>query len=102
MVEDKKGLADSEVYNRKMTESKNELTELQIELQNLMVKFGLRALRLYQTGTNVPLKSTEISYLVKYELTSAIADLSAPIAIDAIIKQTKLEWEKARGKPINP
>jgi hypothetical protein len=102
MVEDKKGLADSEVYNRKMTESKNELTELQIELQNLMVKFGLRALRLYQTGTNVPLKSTEISYLVKYELTSAIADLSAPIAIDAIIKQTKLEWEKAQGKPINP
>ena len=98
MAGEKKEMTDSEAYNRMMIESKAELTELQLKLQNLMVKFGLRALRLYQTGTNMPLKPTEISYLVKYELTSAIADLSDPNSIDAIIRQTKVEWDKSQGK----
>ena len=38
-----------------MTASHGELENLRMELQNLMVKFGLRALKLYQTGANEPL-----------------------------------------------
>jgi len=99
MAEQNKSLTDSENYNRAMNESKNELTALQMELQSLMVKFGLRALHLYQTGTPVPLKPTEMTHLIKYELDNAVRDLAEPSNMDAIIKQTKLEWEKQQAKP---
>ena len=94
---EKKSLSDSKNYSQAMKDSKDELTVLQAELQSLMVQFGLRALKLYQTGTPVPLKSVEMSYLVKYELDNAIHDVAEAASIDAIIKQTKLEWEKQQA-----
>ena len=84
----------SKEYSQTMTDLANELEELRTELQNLMVRFGLRALKLYQTGTPEPLLPSQMSYLIKYELTNAIQDLSAPSNIEAIIKQTKEEWQK--------
>jgi hypothetical protein len=88
----------TEKYAQAMKESHSELEALRLELQNLMVKFGLRALKLYQTGTDVPLKPTEMSYLIKYELDNAIHDLAEEKSIEAIIKQTKIEWEKEKPK----
>lgn len=85
---------NQEDFNKTMQESLSELTNLRMELQNLMVKFGMRALRTYQAARPEPLRPTEVGSLVKYELTSAIADLSDPKSLDAIIKQTRLEWEK--------
>ena len=38
----------------------------------------------------------KINSLVKYEVESAIFDLSDPKSVDPIIKQTKLEWEKQK------
>ena len=84
----------SKEYSQTMTNLANELEVLRNELQNLMVRFGLRALKLYQTGTPEPLLSSQMAYLIKYELTNAIQDLSAPSNIEAIIKQTKEEWQK--------
>ncbi len=81
-----------------MKGSYNELETLRSELQNLMVKFGLRALKLYQTGTNEPLQPPQMSYLIKYELTNAIADLSEAKNIEAILNQTKAEWQKQQQK----
>ena len=81
-------------YSKKMTERANELESLRTELQNLMVRFGLRALKLYQTGTPEPLQPTQMSYLIKYELTNAIQDLTSESSMEAIIKQTKEEWKK--------
>lgn len=81
-----------------MKGSFNELETLRNELQNLMVKFGLRALKLYQTGTNEPLQSQQMSYLIKYELTNAIADLSEQKSLEAIINKTKAEWQKQHQK----
>ena len=63
-----------------------------------MVKFGLRALRLYQTGKNYPLKPMEIKSLVKYELDNVIVDVSQPDNIESVIKKTALEWEKQQEK----
>jgi len=91
--------SNSENYARMMKESREELVNLKEQLQNLMVKFGLRALKLYQTGRNEPLKPIELSSLVKYELDNAIRDLSEPDSIEAIIKQTKIEWTKQQEKP---
>ena len=91
--------SNSESYAQMMKESREELVSLKEQLQNLMVKFGLRALKLYQTGTNEPLKPSEMSPLVKYELDNAIHDLSEPDSIDSIIKQTKIEWTKQHEKP---
>jgi len=88
----------SEKYSQTMKGSFTELETLRNELQNLMVKFGLRALKLYQTGTNEPLQSQQMSYLIKYELTNAIADLSEQKSLEAIINKTKAEWQKQHQK----
>ena len=98
MEEHKEIAGGADNYAERMKQSQEELTQLRQELRNLMVKFGLRVLKLYQTGTPVPLKSTEISYLVKYELDNAIHDLAEEKSIEAIIKQTKAEWEKQQQK----
>ncbi len=88
----------SKLYAQSMANSAAELEALRSELRNLFVKFGLRALRLYQTGVNVPLQSMQMSYLIKYELTNAIADLQEEKNIEAIINQTKEEWIKQHKK----
>ena len=88
----------SKDYSKTMTDLANELEALRAELQNLMVKFGLRALKLYQTGTPEPLQPMQMSYLIKYELTNAIQDLSSAANIEDIIKATKAEWQKQQEK----
>jgi hypothetical protein len=84
----------SKDYAQTMKELADELVTLRAEQQNLMVRFGLRALKLYQTGTTEPLANMQMSYLIKYELTNAIQDMSAPAYIDEIIKLAKEEWKK--------
>ncbi len=81
-----------------MTDRANELESLRAELQNLLVRFGLRALKLYQTGTPEPLQSPQMSYLIKYELTNVFADVQEPKTMEAIINQTKEEWKKLQEK----
>jgi hypothetical protein len=93
MAEEKKPW-DQETFDEKMKESRAELSSLRMELQNLLVKFGLRSLKQYQAARNYPLRDNEIARLVKYEIENAIHDVSEPDSKDAIIKQTKLEWEK--------
>jgi len=92
MTEEKKD------FDKAMSESKNELEALRTELNDLMVKFGLRTLRTYQTGKNYPLKPTEVKSLVAYEMENVIADLSQPDNIESIIKETMLEWQKRQEK----
>ena len=84
----------SESFDKLMKESRDELMNLRMQLQSLMVKFGLRALKTYQAARNEPLRPIEVASLVKYELENVIADLSELNSIDSIIKQTRLEWEK--------
>ena len=92
MAKEKKSLDEA------MNESKNELESLRLQLNDLMVKFGLRTLRTYQTGKNFPLKPMEIRSLVKYELDNVTADLSQQDNIELIIKKTELEWQKQQEK----
>jgi len=77
-----------------MKESHAELLNLRIELQSLMVRFGLRALKAYQVARNEPLRSNEIASLIKYEIENVIHDVSEPESKEAIIKQAKKEWKK--------
>jgi ABC-type Zn uptake system ZnuABC Zn-binding protein ZnuA len=93
MAEDKMPW-DQENFDQKMKESLAELSSLRMELQNLLVKFGLRALKTYQAARNYPLRDNEITCLVKYEIENAVHDVSEPNSKDAIIKQAKLEWAK--------
>lgn len=93
MSEEKKTW-NSENFDQLMKESHDELLRLRMELQNLLVKFGLRSLKQYQAARNYPLRDNEIARLVKYEIENAIHDVSEPDSKDAIIKQAKLEWEK--------
>jgi hypothetical protein len=97
MTEEKKPW-NQETFDQTMKESKNELEELKTQLQNLMVRFGMRALKTYQAARNEPLRPMEVKSLVKYEVDSAIADLSEPKSKNAIIEQTTIEWEKQKAK----
>jgi hypothetical protein len=85
-------------FDEAMNASKNELEGLRVQLNDLMVKFGLRTLKTYQTARKEPLKPSEIGSLVKYELENVIADLSQPDNTESIIKKTALEWEKQQEK----
>ena len=85
---------DQTTFDEKMRESQAELTELRAQLQNLLVRFGLRALRTYQAARNLPLRSNEIESLVKYELDNVANDLSEKNNQSPIIKQVQLEWDK--------
>ena len=93
MAEDKMSW-DQENFDQKMKESLAELSSLRMELQNLLVKFGLRALKTYQAARNYPLRDNEITRLVKYEIENAVHDVSESNSKDAIIKQATLEWKK--------
>jgi hypothetical protein len=93
MAEEKKPW-DQESFDQKMKESLNELSTLRVELQNLLVKFGLRALKQYQAARNYPLRANEITRLIKYEIENAIHDVSEQSSKDEIIQQTTLEWKK--------
>ena len=81
-------------FDKLMKDSKNELLDLQNQLQNLMVKFCLRALRVYQATRPEPLRPNEVSLLTKNELNNAIADLTAQTNMDNIAKLVKEEWTK--------
>ena len=93
MTEEKKPW-DQENFDQKMKESLNELSNLRVKLQNLLVKFGLRALKTYQAARNYPLRANEINRLVKYEIENAIHDVSEQDSKEVIIKQARREWEK--------
>jgi hypothetical protein len=92
MSEDNKSW-DQTTFDRKMQDSQTELTALRTQLQSLLVKFGLRALRTYQAARNLPLKSSEIENLVKYEIENVAGDLTEKNALSLIINQVKQEWE---------
>ena len=88
------GKRDSDAYSKKMAESKNELTELQDELNNLFVKFVLRALRIYQSTRPEPLRTNEIALLVRNEINNVLADLNAQTNTENIAKLAKEAWAK--------
>ena len=88
------GKWDSKGFSKKMKDSKNELTELQDELNNVMVRFCMRALRVYQSTRPEPLRPGEIALLIKNELNNVITDLNAQPNLDNITKIVKEEWAK--------
>jgi len=90
------GKWDSTNFAQKMKDSKNELTDLQKHLNELMVQFTLRALRVYQATRPEPLRQGEIAMLIRNELNNAIADLTAQSNIDAITSMAKDEWAKSQ------
>jgi hypothetical protein len=92
MTEEKKW--DSTSFNQLMKDSKKELLDLQSQLQDLMVKFCLRALRVYQATRPELLRPGEVSLLTRNELNSVIADLTAQTNMDSIVKLVKDEWDK--------
>jgi hypothetical protein len=87
---------DSTTYSQKMKEGQNELLDLQNQLNDVMVKFVLRALRVYQTTRPEPLRPGEISLLVNNELKNVIYDLQAQTNLDSLAKTAKEAWAKAQ------
>lgn len=88
------GKWDSTGYDKLMKDSKTELVDLQNQLNDLMVKFCLRALRVYQATRPEPLRPNEVALLVKNELNNAVVDLTAQSNLDNIMKLAKEEWLK--------
>lgn len=91
-------MSTSEDFNQLMKESREELVNLRAQLQNLMVKFCLRALKTYQAARIEPLRPAEVLSLIKYELDNVIQDLQEQKNLDAISAQAKQEWEKLQAE----
>ena len=87
---------DQAGFDRKMKESKNELETLKAEMNNVMVKAGIRALRTYQATRPEVLRPNEITNLIRYELNNVIADLQQPDNIAVISNTIKEEWAKQK------
>jgi hypothetical protein len=88
------GKWDSTGYDKFLKDCKNELVALQNQLNDVMVKFILRALRVYQATRPEPLRPSEIALLVRNELNNAVGDLTAQPNLDNIMKLAKEEWAK--------
>jgi hypothetical protein len=88
------GKRDSVAYSKKMSEAKDELSVLQEELNNVIVKFVLRALRIYQSTRPEPLRVNEVALLVRNEIKNALQDLNDPISTDNLAKLAKEAWAK--------
>ncbi len=95
---EKEGNWDNTGFDQLMKDSKNELEQLQKQQIDIMVKFCLRALRIYQAAKPEPLKVTEVAYLTKNELNNVINDLTQPANLDNIAKLVKEEWAKQQKK----
>ena len=92
------GMSNSNEFDNLMKQSKDQLSILRIELQNLMIKFGLRSLTLYQAARKEPLRPNEMNSIIKYELTSAIRDFSEADNLEKVVDLTKKEWKKIRSE----
>ena len=92
------GMSNANEFNNLMKQSKDQLGILRIELQNLMVKFGLRSLTLYQAARKEPLRPNEMNSIIKYELTSAMRDFSEPNNLEKVMELTKKEWKNLRSE----
>ncbi len=88
------GKRDSNAYSKKMVESKDEMTELQAELNNVLIRFVLRALRIYQSTRPEPLRVNEIALLVRNEIKNVLTDLNDQANTDNIAKMAKEAWAK--------
>jgi hypothetical protein len=88
------GKWDSTTYSQKMKDGKDELADLQNQLNQVMVNFVLRALHIYQSTRPEPLRPNEIALLVRNELNNVVTDLSAQPNLEAIAKKAKEEWQK--------
>ncbi len=87
------GERDSDAYSKKMVEAKDELGQLQAELNNVLVKMCLRALRVFQSTRPEPLRPGEIALIVNNELVKgALYELNLQPSIDAIAKAAKEQW----------
>ncbi len=92
------GERDSVAYSKTMNEAKDELTMLQEELNQVIVKFVLRSLRVYQSTRPEPLRPGEVALLVNNELKNVMYDLQAQPNLDALAKMAKEEWAKQSKK----
>jgi len=93
------GERDSDAYSKKMSEAKDELSQLQAELNNVLVKLCLRALRVFQSTRPEPLRPGEIALIVNNELVKGVLyDLNTQPSIDAIAKAAKEAWAKEAAK----
>jgi hypothetical protein len=93
------GERDSDAYSKKMVEAKDELGQLQAELNNVLVKFALRALRVFQSTRPEPLRPGEIALIINNELVKGVLyDLNTQSNIEALAKAAKEAWAKETGK----
>lgn len=85
---------DSEKLEKTMTESKQEFIDLQKRLVNLMVDFGVRALKTFQAGKTGDLNPIQINQIVAYEIGGVKHDLSNPELIQIVIERAERAFHK--------
>ena len=62
------------------------------QLQDLMLKFSLRALKTFQKGKTEPLNHLQLKQIIEHELEQVIENISEPRFLDVLIRRTTLKW----------
>jgi len=84
---------DPERMKELMEESKEEFFELTESLCELMVEFGVRALKIFEAGRGEPLNAVQINQVVVHELEAVCAQISDPEFIQLVVDKAEMEYQ---------
>jgi len=90
---------DKDKMKKAMKDSKEEFIDLNKKLVNVMVDFGLRALKTFQTGKNEPLNPLQVNQIVTHEIDAVIETLSEPHFADLIIQKVERDFYEGSSQP---
>lgn len=91
---------DKGKMKKEMEDAKTELVDLNRKLVNLMVDFGLRALKTFQAGKKEDLNPLQINEIVSKEIEAVIKTLSGPEYADIIIRKAEHDFYHGASKPL--
>lgn len=93
---------DREKMEKAMKDSKKEFQDLHYRLINLLVDFGLRALKTFQAGQKEPLNPLQVNQTVTHEIEAVIETLSEPKWADLIIRKAECDFYNGESEPLVP
>lgn len=83
---------NTERMKKAMEEGKEEFIELSIKLHNLLVDFGVRALKTFQAGRGEPLNRLQVNQVVVREVEQVVKQISDPEFIELVVKKAEMKY----------
>jgi len=95
-VEDEKW--DKERLKKAMEEGKEEFIELTVKLNDLIVDFCMRALKVAEASKGEPLNPVQVEQMISYEIGAVLNQVSDPQFMDLVIRKAQLKYAERLGE----